>query len=651
MNYLKKGMYALMFITAISCSKDDDGETVLESISGLDFTISVENDKGNEIGVTPTSDLSSNVQYSIDFADDAASDDADVLLSSGPKAKYTYPEASATYTIVVTASASGYADTTVSKEVVVEFVGSTILADFENPSALNLRDDLGDGATITIESQTGADGSTTNVGVITNVGLPYEAPSINLTSHIDVRNKSVITMDFYQSEAVAQVVLMKLEQKLTDNEASKPSIEVKVDTAAESGWQTLTFDYGTEATNSYTDWGDHNQEVVLDQYQKMVIFVGFGVELSGTFWVDNIAGGELGDPVPDTDGDGVMDSIDKCKDLSGTEANGCNPAVVGVDPTDDFEGNGNITWVGDNAGADVVDNPYPTGINTSAKVMKYNDTGAQYANIRFDLADGGLFDLSTKNVVKVKVYVPSPDVAHTESTTLWLKLQDGTSNEPWASQTQVSQVYEYDKWQVLTFDFSAASDVTNYNRLLFQFNGENNYEPVTAYIDDISYGAPVNPNDDNEGAGNITWLGDNAGADVVDNPYSTGINTSAKVMKYNDTGAQYANIQFTLSEGQTFDLADKAIFKVKVYVPTPATAHAESKILWLKLQDGTSSEPWNGQVVVENAYEYDTWTELTFDFSANAATTNFNRVVLQFNGENNYEPLEAYIDDFKYVAE
>ena len=133
------------------------------------------------------------------------------------------------------------------------------------------------------------------------------------------------------------------------------------------------------------------------------------------------------------------------------------------------------------------------------------------------------------------------------------------------------------------------------------------------------------------------------------NPSATGINTSANSIKYTDTGGQYANIQFELADGATFDLSTKNEFKVKVYVPTPAVAHTQSKTLWLKLQDGTSGEPWNSQVQKEQTYEYDTWTELTFDFSESSARKEFTKVIVQFNGENNFEAVTAYIDDFSYT--
>ena len=95
-----------------------------------------------------------------------------------------------------------------------------------------------------------------------------------------------------------------------------------------------------------------------------------------------------------------------------------------------------------------------------------------------------------------------------------------------------------------------------------------------------------------------------------------------------------------------YDLSARNIVRVKVYVPTPATAHTAPAQLALKLQDGNLSEPWLTQIEVVQSYQYDTWQELVFDFSGQAAATNFNRMIVQFNGEDNFESVIAYFDDF-----
>ena len=73
---------------------------------------------------------------------------------------------------------------------------------------------------------------------------------------------------------------------------------------------------------------------------------------------------------------------------------------------DDFEGNGTIDqWVGDDCNLDSsYANPYVQGLNTSSKVLKYNDIGGQYANVRFDTNQN--LDLSLKNSFTFKIFVP-----------------------------------------------------------------------------------------------------------------------------------------------------------------------------------------------------------------------------------------------------
>ncbi|WP_148870067.1 hypothetical protein [Tenacibaculum adriaticum] len=337
---------------------------------------------------------------------------------------------------------------------------------------------------------------------------------------------------------------------------------------------------------------------------------------------------------------------------------------------DDFEGNGNITtWAGDAAGLNTAfANPFIDANNESATVLEYNDTGGQYANIRFDNASN--FDLSGGNsTFKLKIYVPSSSISGSQPNQISLKLQDGTAAEPWALQTEVVKAISLDTWQEITFDF--ANDVTvgepdpvnrtDFNRVVIQVNSENNTDTVIAYIDDFSYGntivdTPPFATDDFEGNGTITtWAGDSCGMDnMFANPYIDTNNQSATVLEYNDTGGQYANIRFDVSPN--FDLTAKAKFTLKIYVPSSSISGSQPNQISLKLQDGTAAEPWALQTEIVKSLALDTWQEITFDF-ANDVTigepdpinrTDFNRVVLQVNSENNNDTVIAYIDDFNY---
>jgi len=81
--------------------------------------------------------------------------------------------------------------------------------------------------------------------------------------------------------------------------------------------------------------------------------------------------------------------------------------------------------------------------------------------------------------------MPSDGLTGSQDNKLWLKLQNGNKEKPWEGQITKEQAVELDKWQRLTFDFSDQSSATEFTRMLVQFNGENNFDSVKAYIDNV----------------------------------------------------------------------------------------------------------------------------------------------------------------------
>lgn len=166
---------------------------------------------------------------------------------------------------------------------------------------------------------------------------------------------------------------------------------------------------------------------------------------------------------------------------------------------DNFEGAGNITtWIDDDCGLEQpFSNPYQVGINTSANVLKYNDIGGQYANVRFDATTN--FNLSANYTFTLKIYVPSSGMIGSQPLQISLKLQNGTLGAPWSTQSEIIKPIVADQWQEVTFDFAndpyinldpasaAPINRTDFNRVLLQINGENNTSKVLAYIDDFYY--------------------------------------------------------------------------------------------------------------------------------------------------------------------
>ena len=166
---------------------------------------------------------------------------------------------------------------------------------------------------------------------------------------------------------------------------------------------------------------------------------------------------------------------------------------------DDFEGNGTISsWDADATTINTAfANPFKTGINTSNTVLRYEDNGGQYANVKFDVPKN--FDLSQKHTFTLKIYVASSSITGSQTNQISLKLQNNKINAPWSTQSEVIKTISLNTWQTVTFDFKndpfvnldANSPIptnrTDFNRVLLQVNGEDNNDKVIAYIDDFSY--------------------------------------------------------------------------------------------------------------------------------------------------------------------
>ena len=182
----------------------------------------------------------------------------------------------------------------------------------------------------------------------------------------------------------------------------------------------------------------------------------------------------------------------------------CTSVFLGQQTVEDnFEGAGTIsTWFGDDCGIDTAfSNPFQTGINLTEKVLKYTDSGGQYANVRFDTTAN--FDLSSNNIFSLKIYVSSADAIGNSPAQISLKLQDGNLGQPWSTQSEIIKPIVLDQWQTIIFDFANDAFInldanslnptsrTDFNRVLLQVNGENNNEEVTAYIDDFVYNGTI----------------------------------------------------------------------------------------------------------------------------------------------------------------
>ena len=175
-----------------------------------------------------------------------------------------------------------------------------------------------------------------------------------------------------------------------------------------------------------------------------------------------------------------------------------------------------------------------------------------------------------------------------------------------------------------------------------------------------SYSQSQISQDNFEGNSTITsWFGDNCGMDnAFSNPFQNGINTSAKVLKYTDAGGQYANVRF--DAGFNYNLNTSSVFSLKIFVPSNGITGTQTNQISLKLQNGNDVSPWATQCEIIKSVVLNQWQTITFNFASDPFInldptsqnpmnrSDFNRVILQVNGENNTSQVTAYIDDFYY---
>lgn len=166
--------------------------------------------------------------------------------------------------------------------------------------------------------------------------------------------------------------------------------------------------------------------------------------------------------------------------------------------------------------------------------------------------------------------------------------------------------------------------------------------------------------DDFEGNGTISsWQQDATTVNATfSNPVKEGINTSNTVLRYEDNGGQYANVFFDIPE--KYDLSENHTFSLKIYIPQASLTGNQNNQVSLKLQSNNISAPWSSQSEIIKDVTLDAWQTVTFNFKddnftnydANAEDpinrSDFNRVLIQINGEDNTDKVIAYIDDFLY---
>jgi hypothetical protein len=251
---------------------------------------------------------------------------------------------------------------------------------------------------------------------------------LELGAPIDFSSLTKIKMKVWSPTAGIKV-LMKLENLAN----SSINIERDVTNTVANGWEELVFDFA----------GINN----ANQYQRLVVFFDFGNSGNGAeYYYDDIALTSGADEL-------VLPLTFQSSTL-----------------TYSFTGFGN-------ANATVVDNPSPTGINTSTKVGALTKaSGAEtWAGSFIELQKP--IDFSALTKIKMKVWSPASGIK------VLMKLENLANSSINIERDVTNSVAN--GWEELTFDFNGIVNSNNYQRLVVFFDFGNSGTGATYYFDDV----------------------------------------------------------------------------------------------------------------------------------------------------------------------
>jgi len=267
---------------------------------------------------------------------------------------------------------------------------------------------------------------------------------------------------------------------------------------------------------------------------------------------------------------------------------------------------------------EIVSNPNPSGINTSATVAKFTAVvaGAAYAGCQSAHgSDIGTFSLtSSTSTVKMMVYksVISP---------VGIKFDDPAGAafpEVKVSNTKINE------WEELTFDVSSSIGVSRDRIIVFMDYLLPRAQDNICYFDNIIFtsGTVVVPGGSTLPLNcetPVTFADFDGGvATQIANPHVGGINTSATVGQIVRNGGQiWAGSKTVL--GSNLDFTTKKFITMKVFTTAPIGTDVK-----FKLEGGTPTVEKDVVTTVTGA-----WETLKWDFTNTAS--NLNTLVLMFD--------------------
>ena len=526
------------------------------------LVVTINNVEGNAFDITVSASADLAASFEVYFGDQGA-DEAPTPLQIAETLTYTYSNVGE-YTVTVVALSGGAATTEYSE--VVSIVNPLLMPiDFEDPTLNYSFVDFGNAQSTVIPNPDPSGlntSSTVGQSVKFNGSEVWAGSFLTIDEPVDFSSLNNIAVDVWTSE-IGEVVKLKLEN------SANPDINTEVDmtTTVNQGWETLIYDFSAS---------DLSQE-----YDRVVIFFDFGnVGDDTSYYFDNIR-------------------------LS-------LPAVSNFTTVEDFQGDtpGNFSF-GGVEGVQLVSNPNPSGTNTTSTVMQFTKTDGAEVWGGMGFAVDGIINFNGTNQIKINSYAPEAGkVVKVKLETVEGNI-DGLTYEFDMTSTVANQ------WEVLTYDFSAAPDLDYVSFIVFYDFG--NQSAGVYHFDEIQVGlgeyiptqAPTIAIEDFEGdlPGNFSF-GGVEGVQIVENPNSSGTNTTANVMQCTKTeGSEVWGGMGISVDPINFSSAGMNQIQIQSYSPEAG------KVIKVKLEtiegnvDGLTYE-FDMTTTVANE-----WETLTYDFS------------------------------------
>ncbi len=295
----------------------------------------------------------------------------------------------------------------------------------------------------------------------------------------------------------------------------------------------------------------------------------------------------------------------------------------------DFEG----------AATSVIDNPDPSGLNTSSKVANSLKTeGAQtFAGTILELDEP--IDFTEFQRFKVQVWSPEAGIT--------VKMKIENENDP-------NIAYEVDvvnttanAWKDLIFDFSPADLNQEYTKLIFFFDFGNTGTGADFYFDNIeqtnqgpvALGLPLDFESDE-----LTYTFTNFGGAnsmVIPNPDPSGINTSATVANLNKENGSEVWAGSFIDLDNPLDFTEFQQISIKTWSPMAGA------VVRFKIENTADPNIFielDATTTVANQ-----WEELTYDLSGQDLNQEYSRVVVFFDFGNNGTGADYYFDDIAFT--